>query len=125
MGSTNHGGMRRRVTLGLALVASAAMLVPSPSSAAEPTRVVSVGFTYVLPDTEVPQGTALELLNLDVAPHNITSLVTGRNGSPLFSSDTVSVAGQALVKGVERLRPGVYDYTCTVHPSMLGSLVVT
>lgn len=86
---------------------------------------MSVGFNFLPPETEIARGTAVELVNLDPAPHNVTSLVTGTNGSPLFWSDTVDVAGQAMVKGIEGLPPGVYDYVCSVHPAMLGSFVIT
>jgi plastocyanin len=115
----------RGAALAAVLAVSTALLTAPAVTAAEPALVVSAGFSYVLPETKVPRGTDVELLNLDPAPHNVTSLATARNGSPLFRSDTVGAAGRTAVEGVERLAPGVYDYTCTVHPSMLGTFVVT
>jgi plastocyanin len=117
--------MIRRWTSALALGAAASLVGVPAAPAAEPVRIVSVGFAYLLPETELARGTAVELVNLDPAPHNITALVTGRNGSPLFTSSTVGAAETTKVKGIERLGPGVYDYTCTLHPQMLGSFYIT
>ena len=109
----------------MVLAAASTTFTGAAVPAAEPVRVVSAGFTFVLPETEIARGTPVELANVDPAPHNITSVVTGRSGSPLFWSDTIGAGEVTGVVGVDRLGPGVYDYVCTLHPSMLGTLFVT
>ena len=99
-------------------------LISSPAPAAEPTTVVSVAYTYLLPDTSIAPKGSLQLRNLDPAPHNIPALSNGRDGAPLFRSDTIGANEVAGVEGVEKLAPGVYDYTCSLHPQMLGTLTV-
>jgi len=109
-----------RVAVLLGLIAP--LLICAPVRA-ETTTVVSVGFQFAPADAEIAVGDSLKLLNVDVAPHNIVSLVS-RRGVLLFASATVSAGQEAPVRGVEKLTPGAYGFYCSVHPQMVGSLLV-
>jgi len=87
-------------------------------------RVVSAAFQFVPGETTLVKGEVLEFTNLDPAPHNLIALRNGPDGKPWFRTDTISAGRTVPVKGIEKLPPGVYDYTCTVHPKMLGTVFV-
>lgn len=87
-------------------------------------QILSAAFTYVPAELTIPKGTPVEYTNLDVAPHNVIALRNGRDGKPAFASETIGAGTTVVVKGVDKLEPGVYDFTCTLHPEMLGTIYV-
>ncbi len=97
---------------------------PAAPAIVLPTQVTSVNFTYVPPEITIRQGGRVTYTNIDIALHNVTSLAAGKGG-PLFTSDTIAAGEVTPVIGVENLAPGVYDYTCTLHTFMIGSINVT
>lgn len=108
----------------VALVAALVALLPAaqPSDAATATAV-TVAFRFVPEQITIAPGDSLNLVNPDVAPHNLVSKQS-RRGVLLFASATAPTGGQAPVKGVEKLVPGTYPFFCSIHPAMLGTLVV-
>jgi plastocyanin len=105
----------KRVLLALLFVVAAA-----PAGAA---TVVTINqFKFFAADVTVPPGTEVTWVNDDDEPH-IVSAVPGPQGAhPLYRSP-------ALDKG-ERFSfvfkdPGTYRYYCTLHPHMVGTVVVT
>lgn len=118
-----------RRSAGLLLAASlvgAALAGPSAPVMAGPLdeRVITVGFTFLPGETTITEGTPMEYTNLDVAPHNLIALRNGRDGKPMFRTDTIEAGTTVPVEGVDKLKAGVYDYTCTLHPEMLGTIYV-
>lgn len=110
--------MRTRMTaIVMLLVASA--LIPAPPAAAATAQVVSVAGTFVSPLAVMTPGDTLILNNQDVLPHNIVSTVPGQ-----FASATITMGQTAEVEGASDLGPGQYDFVCTLHPWMVGVLVV-
>jgi plastocyanin len=112
-----------------ALLVVAALAVAGLSAAPVPagpldSRIVTVGFRYLPGETTITTGTALEYTNADVAPHNVIALRNGRDGKPVFHTDTIGAGTTVAIAGVSKLKPGVYDYTCTLHPEMLGTIFV-
>ena len=105
----------------LLLAASAALPV---SAGPLDQRVVSIAFEYIPAELTVAHGTPVEYTNLDVAPHNVISLRLGKDGKPVFRTDTISAGSTVPIVGAEDLEPGVYDYICTLHPSMFGTIYV-
>ena len=115
---------RRLVALGLGALLLSLLSAPASPGFQVPAQVTSVNFTYLPPEITIRQGERLSYVNLDIALHNVTSLATTKRG-PLFTSDTVAAGESTEVVGVHDLEPGVYDYTCTLHPFMTGSLNIT
>lgn len=132
--------IRRRHPL-LSGLAAAAIAAAAPGGAARaaarpgPVAVVTTaGFTFVPGDErepfattlEVPAGARLLFANADgLAPHSVTAEATDPGGRPLFDSGEPADAGSAVwVRGVERLAPGAYRFSCRAHTAMLGSLRV-
>ncbi len=79
---------------------------------------------YLPADVTIDEGEPLTYVNLDVPEHDVTSQDLDEDDQPLFASETIGT-GTAAVEGVETLPPGTYDFFCTVHPEMQGTLTVT
>lgn len=85
-------------------------------------RIVAVGNAYVPDEITVVRGERLEFTNVDVAPHDVTALRNGPDGRPAFATKTIGAGQTVVIERLEKIPPGVYDFTCTLHPRMLGTL---
>lgn len=85
-------------------------------------RIVAVGMQYTPAELTVVQGEPLEFTNLDVASHDVVTLRNGPNGKPAFATEIIGTASTVVIEGLDQLDPGVYDFGCTLHPQMLGTL---
>ncbi len=65
-------------------------------------------------------GESITVNNIDVAPHTVTA-AEGSSGD--FDSGSIDGGGSGSFIAPDE--PGTYDFFCTIHPSMLGSLTVT
>ncbi len=79
---------------------------------------------FLTPNPTLAAGSTLTFTNLDpVAPHNLASKEVTEDGRRLFAAPNGSV-GSVQVEGTDKLKPGRYDFLCTIHPSMTGTLEV-
>jgi plastocyanin len=117
----------RRLVIGAAAAASAALAGPVPSAvAAEQVVAGPAPTTYLNPNVTIESGEALTFFNLDLtAPHDVTSTEVGPGAEPLFRSETVGAFTEVPVVGAENLGPGTYPYLCSIHTFMEGTLTVT
>ena len=76
---------------------------------------------------QIEQGTDIEFVNLDHAVvangHRMVSMKR-RNGRPVFSSDVLDQPGQIDLVVTSHLKPGIYDYFCSIHAGMWGQIEV-
>jgi plastocyanin len=82
---------------------------------------------FAPPKIVIFQGGSLEFLTADASlqQHNVYSRKLGPDYRPIFKSETVTPPSLPVpVEGVERLAPGDYDFYCTMHGSMTGTLTV-
>jgi len=96
---------------------------------------------YVPPVVVTAPGEAITYVNGDIAPHNFVALDTympkkaakkakwcsayDKGKCPLFWSPTIGVGQSTEVSGVERLKSGKqYEFYCSLHPNMKGTLIV-
>jgi plastocyanin len=108
----------------LIVVALIALAAPTAAGAAQITAGPSP-VTYQNPNIEIDAGEAITLTNLDLtAAHDVTSIDVGPGATPLFASETIGFAASAPVNGAEALDPGTYDFLCSVHTFMTGSIKV-
>ena len=100
---------------GLAAIALAAALLASPAPAASPVDVGIKDFSFAPSPLTVAPGTTVTWTNHDEETHTITS-TSGAFGS----------AGLDLGEEYAHTfsTPGVYPYTCDLHPFMRGTIVV-
>ena len=115
--------MRRLRNSGIAaLVALAAM----PASAyADQTILAAPPTQYVAGDISISQGEKVSFTNLDTAIHDVTAKAVGADGKPVFGSAYTNPLGSQSVAGTEYLTTGSYQYYCSIHPYMTGTITVT
>lgn len=123
--------VRRSLGFVGALSLLAAVAGPIAIADAAEQRVVTVNNRYIpgdasvtpLPPITLLRGDNLLHTNNDSEPHDLISDATGPNGQPYFDSELIGTGESARVP-VENLAPGVYLFTCSIHPFMHGSLDV-
>jgi plastocyanin len=76
-------------------------------------------------DIAINQGDKVSFTNLDTAGHNVTAKQKEPGGKPLFASASASTGTSQPVVGTEYLRTGPYEYYCSIHPWMTGTITVT
>lgn len=117
------GGFRRGTRVGAAGLLIAFALAATPTAAGPlDQRVVSIGNQFFPSEVTLAKGEPLEFTNLEPVPHNLIALRLGRDGKPVFRTDTIGAGTTVVVEGLAKLAPGVYDFTCTLHPRMLGTV---
>ena len=90
---------------------------PTSAPASAPTKVSIGNFTFSPATLEVPAGTTLQWVNEDDVPHTV--LGTERD-SPLRSPALDTDDRYSVVLS----QPGTYHYFCSLHPHMMGTVVV-
>ena len=103
---------------------AAAMLVPAIAwadqsiEAAPPNRFSTTEIT-------MDQGEKLSFHNGDTVSHDVTATGQGPDGSPLFRSKITPSGKTEFVEGSQYLTEGHYDFFCSLHANMKGSIHVT
>jgi hypothetical protein len=107
-------------TLSLAVSARAG-IPPSGDTVVAEDQVDWVGGGF----PNVDESAFLTFDNNDVVTHNVTADDPGPDGKALFRSGNVPGGDQdQLVPGTQFLSARDYDFLCTIHPSMEGTLTV-
>ena len=119
------GARGRRRTAGAAALLFAVAFAHTPTAAGPlDQRILTIGSTFIPEETTIVQGEPLEYTNLEPIPHNVIALRLGADGKPAFRTDTIGAGATVPVVGIEKVAPGVYDYVCTLHPRMIGTVYV-
>jgi plastocyanin len=115
------------VAVAAAVVAVAALrTIPSSSVACRQTarKAVALGpneiaidnFQFSPPTLTVKAGTKITWINNDDVPHLIVNVQNKFKQSPVLDTDQKFSATLA--------KPGTYNYFCSLHPKMQGTIVV-
>ena len=107
----------------LAIAAAGALLIAPAARADETVYAVPVD-RYSSSVVTIDQGEALFFRNADLNRHDLVSKDQA-GGKPIFSTPLLSTGGEAVVQGVQQLKGGSYQFFCTVHTYMTGTLTVT
>ncbi|MBS0327897.1 MAG: cupredoxin family copper-binding protein [Proteobacteria bacterium] len=109
-------GSRRRFLTAAASLAAVVGIMRAPRALAKPEvhTVVIDGFAFKPAELTVERGDTVVWRNTDPVPHTATAK---------DAFDSGSIAAGASWKYVAT-KPGRYDYLCTFHPIMKGTLVV-
>ena len=126
--STTSKPMPRRVGFGLifgAVGAAALLAAGLPShgaaggavvdAAAKATTINIDNFTFTPPDLTVAAGTTVTWKNNDGEVHRVQDDHKGFSSAALDTDDSFSHTFAT---------PGIYHYFCTIHPYMVGKIVV-
>ncbi|MGH9129973.1 MAG: cupredoxin domain-containing protein [Acidimicrobiales bacterium] len=91
----------------------------SGGSPATSQSIMIKGFTFLqCPDTVSP-GSTVTVHNVDAVTHTFTAI------NPSGAFNTGDIAGGATKTFKAPTKAGTYYYDCTIHPFMLGALVVS
>lgn len=88
---------------------------PSPPPAPASGDVTIFDFGFTPGDTTVTVGATITWANTGAAPHTVTDAAGGFDSGFLFAGDTYTRTFDVV---------GTYDYICTLHPEMTGTVVV-
>ena len=103
-----------RVSTGLACLLAAAVLLSGAVRAEDATAKID-NFTFVPPRLTVKAGTTVTWRNEDDIPHTVTSASQRFKSNALDTDDSFSFTFT---------EPGTYEYFCSLHPRMTGTIVV-
>ena len=98
----------------LSVLCLLAMLALAPARAADATVTID-NFTFEPQRLTVKAGTTVTWLNQDDIPHALASTTKVFKSKALDTDDKFSFTFAT---------PGVYDYFCSMHPHMTGTIVV-
>jgi plastocyanin len=114
--------------IGAGITGALLALPPADTSAPAPVTVAAAqpgapapvviqisDFSFGQPRT-VPVGAVVQVTNADAAAHTLTAKDGAFDTGSVDEGTTVSFTAPAV--------PGTYQFSCDIHPSMTGSLVV-
>jgi plastocyanin len=88
---------------------------PTSSGRSAAATITIKGFSFGQPVTVAP-GATVEVVNTDAAPHNVTAADKSFKTSNLNQDEKATFTAPTT--------PGRYEFTCTIHPEMTGTLIV-
>lgn len=86
----------------------------APAAAAN--QVTIDGFAFAPPNLTVPAGTTVTWTNRDEEPHTVAASDGSFHSPGMGTGATFAHTFSA---------PGTFDYVCSIHPMMRGTVVVT
>ena len=104
----------RALARSAALALLAAGLAASAANAADATVTIK-SFMFMPKDVHIAAGSTVTWKNMDEEPHTVTS------DTGVFRSGGIDGGGTFQFKFAQ---PGVYKYTCSIHPQMVGTITV-
>jgi plastocyanin len=85
------------------------------AGAAGPTPVAIDNFAFTPPAITVAAGTTVTWINNDDIPHTVRAVDGAFHSKAMDTSDSYSFTFA---------KPGVYSYFCSLHPKMVGKVIV-
>ena len=92
-----------------------AMLAFAAVAAQEANSVIIDNFTFTPKELTVPVGTTVKWVNHDDIPHTVMDTNKSFRSKPLDTDDTFSFTFATA---------GTFNYFCSLHPQMVGKIVV-
>jgi len=100
---------------GAVLLALGGFEALSAAQAADPTRIVMKNFMFQPMSLTVKAGSTVTWTNMDEEPHTVVS------SSGLFRSNALDTKDSFSFKFE---KAGTYGFVCSIHPQMVGTVVV-
>jgi plastocyanin len=128
---TTNQSQSATTSTGTSSAATTPAATTTSSAAAAATLTIPMGAStpgnpaYEPASLTVKKGDAIDVVNKDSSPHTVTS-GTGLedpNAGKMFDTSIINAAASAQIATAD-LEAGEYDYHCSVHPFMTGTLKV-
>jgi plastocyanin len=101
--------------VGVALLWGGAISMPSAAQTPDPNQIVIQEFMFTPNPLTVKAGATVTWVNVDDEPHTVVS------NTAMFRSGALDTKESFSFKFVQ---PGTYHFTCSIHPRMVGTIVV-
>jgi len=101
--------------VGVAALWGIAIYAPSSAETADSNRIVVKEFMFTPNSLSVKTGSTVTWANMDDEPHSVVS------DTGLFRSGAMDTNESFSFKFD---KPGTYHFTCSIHPRMVGTIVV-
>ncbi|HEV3229235.1 MAG TPA: plastocyanin/azurin family copper-binding protein [Solirubrobacteraceae bacterium] len=114
------GRLRKGVLAAVLVLGASAAIAYADQTiyAGPPTQFIGGNIT-------ISQGEKVTFTNVDVVTHDVTAQSKGPDGKAAFASAHTDPGGSQPVVGTEYLTTGSYQYICSIHPYMTGTITVT
>jgi plastocyanin len=101
--------------VGVVLSLGSAICIPSAAETPDPNRILIKEFMFAPNPLAVKAGSTVTWVNLDDEPHTVVS------NTKMFRSGALDTKESFSFRFAE---PGTYHFTCSIHPKMIGIVVV-
>jgi plastocyanin len=99
----------------LSILWTAVLTVPAAADPPDSNRIVVKDFMFTPNSLTIKAGSSVTWANMDDEPHNVVS------DAGLFRSGAMDTNESFSFKFD---KPGTYHFTCSIHPRMVGTIVV-
>jgi len=101
--------------LSVAILGGMGGSIAAAAESADPPKVVVKDFMFMPMSLTVKAGSTVTWVNMDDEPHTVVS------NTQMFRSGALDTKETFSFKFTE---PGTYHFTCSIHPRMVGTIVV-
>lgn len=103
------------IAASLAVLGGMGICAPSTADSADPNKIVVKDFMFMPTPLTVKAGTTVTWTNMDDEPHTVVS------DTGLFRSAGMDTSESYSYKFD---KPGTYHFACSIHPRMVGTIIV-
>ena len=101
--------------LGMVTLGTMEMSIPSVAQTSDPTQIVAKDFMFNPTPLTVKVGSTVTWTNKDDEPHTVVSDTGEFKSGGIDTNESFSHTFG---------KPGTYHFTCSIHPRMVGTVVV-
>jgi len=112
---TNRRAQWLLTAVGMVILGVMEVYIPSAAETSDPTKIVVKDFMFKPTPVTVKAGSTVTWTNMDDEPHTVVS------DTGMFKSGGMDTNESFSFKFDQ---PGTYHFTCSIHPRMVGTIVV-
>ena len=101
--------------VGLVILGAMEVYLPSAAETSDTAKIVAKDFIFNPTPLTVRAGSTVTWINLDDEPHSVVSDTGAFKSGGMDTNERFSFKFD---------KPGTYHFTCSIHPRMVGTVVV-
>ena len=101
--------------VGMVILGAIEVYAPSAADTGNSTKIMVKNFTFSPTALTVKAGSTVTWTNMDDEPHTVTSDTGAFRSGGIDTNESFSFTFD---------KPGTYHFTCSIHPRMVGTVVV-